>query len=259
MLKELWDKIKGDMTPVTVLKDGREVMHSDYNVVEDNRGVNFKHEIVRHVIRQSILNKNDFIEFINEYKTDATKIFFDESKIKAVFNYSTKDDADHNDSYVSMELEYTKNYQEFVKCLDVNLNQKELVRLLKRLESCITGFNGEPVADMDIIDVAEHLHATKNFNSLQRNTAQAFTIDATVTAGNESYDIPRFIHFKLPVFKNDKELEIEFVCELFLEASDGGFFANLVCYKLDDIIEDTIRKITSNVCEKCDGVKSFMI
>ncbi|MGB7402673.1 MAG: DUF2303 family protein [Arcobacter sp.] len=259
MIKEAFIYLMGLNKPVETLDDGREVVHENYKVQEDNRGINFKHEIVRHVINQSILNKEDFIKFINEYKTDETKIFFDDRKIKAVFNYSTKSVADHNDSYCSMELEHTKNFIEFTQCLDRDLSQKEFVRILKRLESCIVGFNGKPVDDMDIIDVAEHLHSTKNFNSLQRNTAKAFTVDATVTAGNESYDIPRFIHFKLPVYKNDKALEVEFVCELFLEAADGGFFANLVCYKLDDVIEETIKKITQDVCSGSKGVESFMI
>jgi len=259
MLTELWGTIKGEMKPVTILEDGREVMHRDYTVVEDNRGVNYKHKIVRHKISESILNKNDFIKFINEYKTEATKIFYDDRHIKAIFNYSTSSEADYEDSYVTMNLQYTKNFEEFARCLDKDLSQKELVRILKRLENCIVGFNGKKVADMDIIEVAEHLHATKNFNSLQRNTAQAFTIDATVTAGNESYDIPRFIHFSMPVFKNDKELQVEFICELFLEAGEGSFTAELVCYKMEDVLEETIKEITEDVCAKCEGVQSYMI
>lgn len=260
MLKEFFSAIKGDIKPVAVLMDGREVIHQDYKVAEDNRGEKFRHPIARHVLNQSILNKKDFINFVKEYQTPATKIFFDNQKIKAIFNYSTAHDADYGDSVCQMDLEYTKNFQEFKACLDRDLSQKEFIRILKRLESSITGLNGKKADNMDIIEIAENLQASKNFQSVQRNTIKAFTIDAEVRAGNKNYEIPRFIHFELPIYKNDLSLGVQFDCELFLEAVDGqGFIANLVCYKIDEILENTVKKITSDVCESCEGIKSFML
>lgn len=259
MLAELWNKMKGDAKPVHEIVKGKHAIHNDYKIEQEPQGINFKDKIVRHVINEQILNKGDFIKYINEYKTDATKIFYNEFGIKAIFNYQTAEETDYDDSFVKMVLRETKNFEEFKSCLDRNLSQKELIRILKRLETCIVGFNNKPVDDMDIIEVAENLHASKNINSVQRNTAQAFMIDATISAGNNSYEIPRFIHFKLPVFKNDKKLEVEFVCELFLEAGETSFIANLVCYKLDDVIEETIKEITNDVCEGCEGIKSYMI
>lgn len=259
MLKELFSVITGNLKPVAVLEDGREVIHNDYKVVEDNRGKNFEHEIARWVIKQSILNKDDFIEFVKEYKSEATKIFFNNSRIKAIFNYTTLEKADFHDSFCEMELEYTKNFVEFKSCLDRDLSQKDFIRILKRLESCIKGFNGKEVADMDIIEVAENLQATKNFQSVQRNTVQGFTVDAEVKAGNTNYTIPRYVHFMMPVYKNDLKLEVQFDCELFLEAKENSFIVNLVCYKLDEIIEKTIRDLTKDVCDSCEGVKSFMV
>ncbi len=259
MLKDFFNSVIGIAKPVVKLNDGREVIHNEYKVNEDNRGINFKHKIVRHVLNENILNKNDFINFVKEYKTDATKIFFDNQRIRAIFNYSTLSDADHHDSYCQMILQETKNFIEFKNCLDRDLSQKEFIRILKRLESSIVGFNYKEVADMDIIEVAENLQATKNFQSVQRNTVQAFTIDAEVKAGNTSYEIPRYIHFKMPLFKNDLEFEVQFDCELFLEAMDGGFKVNLVCYKLEEIIEASIKKITTDVCDGCENIKAFMI
>lgn len=259
MLKELYAALKGDLQPVAKLEDGREVIHNDYKVQEENRGEKFRHKIARHVLNQSILNKNDFIEFVKEYKQEGTKIFFNNNRIKAVFNYSTAVDADYHDSVCEMELEPTKNFQEFNSCLDKDLSQKEFIRILKRLESCIVGFNNKEVADMDIIDVAENLQSTKNFQSVQRNASKAFTVDAEVKAGNTNYEIPRFIHFKMPIYKNDIEMEIQFDCELFLEAADNGFTANLVCYKLDEMVEEAVRTLTKDVCSGCEGVSSYMI
>jgi uncharacterized protein YfdQ (DUF2303 family) len=259
MLKELFSSLTGNLKPVATLEDGREVIHNDYKVVEENRGKNFQHNIARHVINQSILNKDDFIEFVKEYKEEGTKIFFNNSRIKAIFNYSTAGKADYHDSACEMQLEYTKNFEEFRSSLDRDLSQKDFIRILKRLESCIVGFNNKEVADMDIIEVAENLQSTKNFQSVQRNASKAFIVDAEVKAGNTNYEIPRFIHFKMPIYKNDLELVVQFDCELFLEAADNGFIANLVCYKLDETVEEAIRALTKDVCESCEGVSSFMI
>lgn len=259
MLKEFFSAFKGDLKPVAKLEDGREVIHQDYKVAEENRGKNFEHKIARYVLKQNILNKDDFIAFVKEYKTVGTKIFFNNSRIKAIFNYTTLDKADYHDSFCEMQLENTKNFDEFKNILDRDLSQKDFIRILKRLEGCIVGFNNAKADDMDIIEVAENLQATKNFQSVQRNTLKAFTVDAEVKAGNKNYEIPRYIHFKIPIYKNDLLLEVQFDCELFLEATDGGFIANLVCYKLDEIIEKTIRDLTKDVCESCEGVSSFMI
>ena len=259
MLKEFFNAFKGDINPVAKLADGREVVHVDYRVNEENRGLNFQHKIARHVLKQQILNKQDFIEFVKEYKQDGTKIFFNNSRIRAIFNYSTCKEADYHDSICEMTLEHTKNFDEFKNVLDRDLSQKEFIRILKRLESCIAGFNNKEVQDMDIIDVAENLQATKNFQSVQRNASQAYMVDAEVKAGNKNYEIPRFIHFKMPIYKNDLELEVQFDCELFLESTDNGFIANLVCYKLDETIEETIKSITNDVCTQCEDIKSFMI
>jgi hypothetical protein len=78
-------------------------------------------------------------------------------------------------------------------------------------------------------------------------------------AGNTNYTIPRYVHFTMPVYKNDLKLEVQFDCELFLEAKENSFIVNLVCYKLDEIIEKTIRDLTKDVCDSCEGVKSFMV
>lgn len=259
MIKTFFNALKGDLKPVAKLEDGREVVHNDYKVVEENRGKNFEHKIARHVLSQDILNKDDFIAFVKEYKTEGTKIFFNNQRIKTVFNYTTAKDADYHDSICIMHLQNTKNFDEFRNILDRDLSQKDFIRILKRLEGCIVGFNNKEAADMDIIEIAENLQATKNFQSVQRNTLKAFTVDAEVKAGNTAYEIPRYIHFKMPIYKNDLKLEVQFDCELFLEATDGGFIANLVCYKLDEIIEKTIRDLTKDVCESCEGVSSFMI
>ena len=195
MLDTVLDKFIGFFQkPNHVLENGIEIQHKDYNKV--SKGKYFELPIERNVLNQSIVNKYDFIDFINEYKNKATKIFYSEESIKAIFNYPTVETADHSDSWVKMGLEKTRDFTEFENCLEMDLSQKQFIRTLKRLEPCIVGFDNKQVDDMDIIEVAENLQATKNIQSVQRNASQAFMIDGEVKAGNSSYKVPRYIHFK---------------------------------------------------------------
>ena len=54
MIKAFFNALKGDINPVAKLEDGREVIHTDYKVAEENRGKNFEHKIARHVLKQNI-------------------------------------------------------------------------------------------------------------------------------------------------------------------------------------------------------------
>ena len=65
--------------------DDRIVVHNDYKVVGSDK-IHYKPELARNVITQQILDKYDFIEFVNEYKNKQTKLFYNESRLKAVFN-----------------------------------------------------------------------------------------------------------------------------------------------------------------------------
>ena len=158
-----------------------------------------------------------------------------------------------------MELAYTRDFKEFREHIEADLSQKQFIRILKRMEPYITAFDDKAVDDMDIIEIAENLQATKNINSVMRNTQQAFVLDTEVRAGHSSMTIPRFITFKMPVYKNDLKLESEFKVELFLQGGEGGFIANLVCYKLEQTVEETVRELTTQVQNGCDGIDSFMI
>lgn len=237
--------------------DKRIVVHNDYNVVGPT-DINYKPPLARNVINQTILDKYDFIEFVNEYKNDQTKLFYNEKRLKAVFNYPGVDKADYADSYCSMPLVETLEYIEFSRALNGKLSQKTFIHILKRLEPFIIAFDGKQVDDMDIIEVAENLQATKNINSVQRNTQQKFTLDVEVTAGNSQMVIPRYITFAFPVYKNDLQLKTEFTAELFLSSGEDGFEATLMCYKLEQLTEEALKELTKQVQKGLDGVDSFM-
>jgi len=256
-MKDIIEKIANSFRPVTnELDNGRKAVHNDYGVVEEVKPINFKMPIARHVLNQNIINKLDFVLFVNEYKTAATKLFYNDSQIKAVFNYTTKDTPDYGDSICSMQLQTTDDYREFKKHQS-KLTQKEFVRFLKRMEPYIVAFDNNRADDMDIIEMAEHLQAIKTIDSVQRNAQQKFHLDVNIQTGKDSVTLPRVITFAFPIFKNDRELVTRFETELFLSADDGSLAAELICYNIDQLYEESIRELTTSILDDIDDVSAF--
>lgn len=256
-MKELFNKFMDSFRPVKEdLGNGRKAIHQDYKLDEADKPIHFRPPIDRHVLNANILNKIDFIAFVNEYKTAATKLFYNDSQIKALFNYTTKEKADHGDSICAMQLQPTDDYMEF-KRHQTELSQKQFVRFLKRMEPYIVAFDNNKADDMDIIEMAEHLQAIKNIDSVQRNAQQKFHLDVNIQTGKDSMTLPRVITFEFPIFKNDREMTTRFETELFLSADDGSLAAELICYNIDQLYEESIRELTNSILNDIDDVSAF--
>lgn len=257
-MKEIVEKIANSFRPVKQdLGNGRIAVHQDYKEDAKDVPLHFKPDIARHVINQGIINKNDFIEFIKEYKTPATKLFYNEERIKAIFNYTTKDVADYGDSVCYMSLQTTEDFQEFKVHQKKQMMQKTFVRFLKRMEPFIVAFDNKPADDMDIIEMAEHLQAIKTIDSVQRNAQQKFHLDVNISTGKSSMTLPKVIVFEFPIFKNDRELTTRFESELFLSADDGALNAELICYNIDHLYEESIRELTHSILNSIEDVSAF--
>lgn len=256
-MKEFITKIIDTFRPVTEEVNVFGVaIHKDYVVDYSRLPLHYKPAIARHVLSQTIINKIDFIAFVNEYKTAATKLFYSDTRIKAVFNYTTKDTADHGDSICQMQLQTTEDYTEFRKH-QCELSQKQFVRFLKRMEPYIVAFDNKKTDDMDIIEMAEHLQAIKTIDSVQRNTQQKFHLDVNIQTGKSSMTLPKVIVFEFPVFKNDRGMTTRFETELFLSADDGALTAELICYNIDQLYEESIRELTNSILNDIDNVSAF--
>lgn len=240
--------------PSETLPNGQILTHQSYSVEKPE---NYRPPLVRNVIKQNIINKDDFIAFCNEYKTDATKLFYNNEIVKAIFNYPTKDEADYGDSVACMNLIFTEHFAFLHKNLDENISQPNFIRLLKRLEPFITMFDGEKVQDMDIVEIAEDLQASKNINSIIRNTSQKFVMDVEIGTGRKNIKIPRYITFEMPIFKNDLEAKYGFDVELFFNHEESGFTATLLCYQLEELIDNVARALTYEIREAIDAT-SYM-
>lgn len=257
-MKEAIEKFWSLLRPVKeALNNGRTAIHKDYTVDEKDRPIHFKPEIARHVLDEVIIRKDDFISFVNEYKTKATKLFYNDEDIKAIFNYTTVDEADYGDSMCFMPLKETFDYDIFKAHLQHEINQKQFVRFLKRMEPYIVAFDNNKADDMDIIEMAEHLQAIKTIDSVQRNAQQKFHLDVNIQTGKDSMTLPRVITFEFPIFKNDREMTTRFETELFLSADDGALAAELICYNIDQLYEESIRELTNSILEEIKDVSAF--
>lgn len=245
--------------PFEKVNDDVYVVHDDYREQKFDKPINYMPEIARHVINQSIVNKCDFIEFVNEFKTNATKIFYDNNSVRAVFNYSTPYAADYGDSVCRMSLVTTDEYNKFTSCVNGSMNQRSFVQMLKQLEPYIVAFDNKKTDEMDIIEIAESLTAAKKIDSVERNNQRSFNVSIEVRSGKADVAIPRYITFELPVYKNDRMEKAVFITELFLAGGDNGFDVELKCYNQDTVIEETVKKITGAVIQGCDGVNAFYV
>ena len=48
-----------------------------------------------------------------------------------------------------------------------------------------------------------------------------------------------------------------FETELFLSADDGSLAAELICYNIDQLYEESIRELTNSILNDIDGVNAF--
>lgn len=246
-------------SPVITLENGLKAIHQDYKVDDTNKPIYLKPILARHVVSQSIINKDDFIAFVTEYKTDATKLFYDDGKVRAVFNYITVDKPDYGDSTALMPLIQTDDYKHYRSNNGRSISQKDFIRQLKRMEPYIVALDNKKADDMDIIEMAESLQGITTIDSIQRNASNKFSIDATVRTGKANVEIPRVITFEFPIYTNDRELTTKFETELFLSAQDGAFVAELICYNIDQLEEETRRQLTQSICDGIEGVKAFQV
>ena len=257
-MKEIINTIVNAFRPVEQeLGNGRKALHQDYKIDDADQPVHFRPPIARNVLSQTIISKLDFIAFVNEYKTASTKLFYNDQGIKVVFNYPTAEQADYADSICTMPLQQTDDYREFTRHHQRALSQKEFVRFLKRMEPYIVAFDNKKADDMDIIEMAEHLQAIQTIDSVQRNAQQKFHLDVNIRTGKTSMTLPKAILFEFPIFGNDRELTTKFEVELFLSAPNGDLQAELVCYNIDQLYEETIRELTNQILHEIDGVSAF--
>ena len=243
-------------------KIGEEVklfVHKDYEAAARPRAGYETDKPNRVVIKQTVREMNDFINFVKEYMGDSTKLFYNDRTVTAIFNYSTADKPDYCDSSADLTLEKTTAYKAFAAVAEGRkLTQKEFVKTLKELQTYIKTEEG--TESEKIIELAADLQGIKKVNSVSKNTSNTFTIDAKVNSGGlDTIELPKTITFALPVYKNDVKEITEFEVELFATFEDDNIGISLICYRIEELTDSATKAMTDRICQELDGIPSFRV
>ena len=241
--------------PIVQLAGEQTAVHNSYKIVETPS--DYKTEKPkRTVIKQSIKNKDDFIEFVKEYKEEGTKLFYGDNYVKAVFNYSQKEEPDFCDSSALLGLETTSYFRAFSSVANgKKISQKEFIKILKELEAAIKSHDA-----IEIVQLAQSLQSVTKVSSMITNTSRAVMIDAEVRGGNkENITLPPKLVFSLPIYKNDIGTLTDFEVEIFAEFEGNEFGLNLICYRMEEIVDNATREMLKGIMESLDGVKAYQI
>ena len=240
-------------------KIGEEVklfVHKDYEAAARPRAGYETDKPNRVVIKQTVREMNDFIKFVKEYMGDSTKLFYNDRTVTAIFNYSTADKPDYCDSSADLTLEKTTAYKAFAAVAGgQKLTQKEFVKTLKELQTYI-----KSIDPIELVTLAQNLQGVTKVNSMMTNSSRAIVIDAQVKGGKlDSIELPEKLVFELPVYKNDVGTLTDFEVEVFADFEGESFGLNLVCYRLEEIVEEATKAMTDRICQELDGIPSFRV
>ncbi len=237
-------------------EETRQFVHKEYNEAPRPRAGYETDRPNRVVIKQTVKEIDDFIAFVKQYQTPQTKLFYTDTEARVVYNYPTADKADFADSHTTLTLEKTTAFRAFDSVAGGRkLTQKEFIKILKELQSYIVSTDAA-----GIVALAQDLQGVTKVNSMMKNSSRTITVDAMVKGGKaDNIEIPEKLNFKLPVYKNDISTLTDFEVEIFAEFENDSFGLNLVCYRLEEIVEEATRDMMQRICTKLDGISSFRI
>lgn len=233
--------------PIVDLPFSHFAVRNDYNIVRDFR------TIQRNILSEKIGNAEDFIAFVKEFSTPATKLFYNTVGLKAIFNYPTVDKCDFGDSMAVLRLEETQEFENFKRILGKPLTQKEFIRFLKQTEPYITSHDS-----ISVIDIIQKLESVRKVTSINTNVRQNVSIDCEVKGALNKVEIPQNITLDLPIYKPTDDKLTRFYVELFYEDVDDTLKITPECWQLGKTVDDATRDIVKDVVSKI-GLPSFMI
>ena len=231
-------------------------IHKDYKEAPRPRAGYETDRPNRVVVKQTVKETDDFIAFVKQYQTPETKLFYTDAKAMVIYNYPTADKADFADSYTTLTLEKTTAFRTFDSVAGGRkLTQKEFIRILKELQSYIVSIDA-----IELVTLAQNLQGVTKVNSMMTNSSRAIIIDAQVKGGKaDNIELPEKLVFSLPIYKNNVSSLTDFEVEIFAEFENDSFGLNLICYRLEEIVEEATRNMMQRICIELDGIPSFRI
>lgn len=224
---------------------GHYVVHKDYRLVDD-----FTDEPLAKGFIQNIGNIDDFISFVKEYETAETKIFYDEKKVHAYFDYHRKDKDSKNNRLAILPFSETKEFFELQKILCSSVTQKGLVIFLKKIERFIR--KDDKVNDVSLFSYFETMRTIRNVDQAVRNEGDKVSLELKTENSVKKAELFTNITLTMPVYKCSDDT-VDFNCEIFYgqDTNTGALQITLECYDIDNIVEDFRRGLVAKVSESC--------
>lgn len=231
--------------PIVELKDGAFLRHKDYSLEKIFYLPN------RVVVNPVIAKKDDFIAFVNKYKTAGTVIFYDTDKVNAVFNYPTATNPDWADSGARLNLTKTDQFNALTAAASNKLSQRGFIFLLKTLTEYLNG----DLSAVQAIELAEN--AVKEVHSINTNLNNT-ALQSNTTGTLKNVVILKTISFELPIFKADTTFKKRFDLEIFIDINDSNQFeVELKCWTFDEQLEEATTEFLSTILSEIQDVPSY--
>lgn len=240
--------------------DKRHVLiRNGYKIEEFENGVGrFKDDS----IDVNIVDCGHFAEFVNEYKGENTKIFYDSAKIQAVFDYgSGADVADWRKRKATLEMMPTFQFREFAGIINKKVSHQDFVMSMKKLYPHIS-MRDSKVTDIAFADILETLSATRKVVSTEKNHERGAIISVEIKSGKDNKDLrlPEKILITIPVYRNDEEITAAFECELYSTTNDsGGIILQMYCYDYENVVQDAVDRLVTKIITGIKDVKAYSV
>lgn len=200
-------------------------------------------------VSESVVEIAHFVELVNEYKVNGTKVLYANNQVVARLDFAVKDGENSKDylkikplereyyefktNQISLKLQSTKESLDFKNLLEKTMSQKEMINTLKRYAPFMVG-------NERLIDILGSLNLQSDNKFETTNTSESTSISRVVTvagkAQNAKTEIPTKLTFKLPFYENDlnlttKEVEVE----LTIDTSNSNLGFKMQSFQFDRV------------------------
>lgn len=171
--------------------------------------------------RVNFYRSDDFVGYINDFKTQNTRIFIDRAQkfcCEAILDYHSPDDSfgDFCDFRASLSLDYSPEYYEWIGYNDNWISQIDFAEFIEEnYGDLIVGKNNAPTA-AEMLQVARTLEAKKqvDFKSgvrLSNGDVDLSYVETTTARAGEkgSIAIPSYFYIAIPIFQGEQTNHLE--------------------------------------------------
>lgn len=204
-----------------------------------------------------------FVRYVNEHKTDSSRIFAHETpkiSFTAILDFHGKD-ASWGEHTARFSPEFSPAWLRWTAAIGKPMNQAAFAEFIERNVSDITAPKGAVV-----LEIAENLTAKCDVRFDQKmgvadgKTRLVFEEDITVSGGGKSIatgslDLPRAITTSIPVFVGSQSDDI--LWRIRPSVRERQLVFSIECPYLSDIIEKQFAALTDNIRSET-GIEPFV-